>query len=291
MIEKNRGNNNGIPLSGIGYVVIPNNCDIKEYIQKCYRNSSVSISGGQGCTYMHNVRITIDALHSVKFPEIGKLGSPVIWIRDCFTNRPVVIGVLNKGGESNFTEIYQQRIFQEIAEQVCEIFLDAKNSRLLLSALGNDNIPSEVVIKASSKKAEGDTVKLISKDVLLLEGKKLKLLITDSIDLSINNGKKEILAIKANDSSLELKDQFENLINIDEENIKINAKKINLGEGAEPMVLGDTLLSLLEQLVDAITSLTVVTPTGPSGTPINSVQFIQIKSKLRTILSKLSNTD
>ena len=44
MIEKNRGNNNGIPLSGIGYVVIPEGCNVAEYIQSCYRNSSISIS-------------------------------------------------------------------------------------------------------------------------------------------------------------------------------------------------------------------------------------------------------
>ena len=291
MIEKNRGNNNGIPLSGIGYVIVPDNCDIKEYIQKCYRNSSISISGGQGCTYMHNVRITINALNNIEFPETGELGSPVVWIRDCFTNRPIVIGVLNKGGKSNLIEMHQQHIYQEIAEQISEIFLDAKNSRLLLSAVGNDDFSSEVIIKASSKKSEGDAIKLESKDFISLEGKQLKILLTDNIDLSINNGEKEILSIKGNNESLELRDQFENLILIDEENIKINAKKINLGEGNEPMVLGDTLLSILEQLIDAIISLTVVTSTGPSGTPINSAQFIQIKSKLKTILSKLSNTD
>lgn len=308
MLEKNRGNNNGIPLSGIGYVVIPKDCNVSEYIQNCYRNSSVSISGGYGCTYMHNVRITIDALNKIKFPTNQEFGSPVVWIRDSFTNRAVVIGVLTDGGESNLTGIHQQRIYQELASQISEIFLDAINSRVIITALGNENIPSEVVIKASSGNDEGDAVKLVSKDIIEGEGKRFKLLLTDNFDILINDGEKDIISIKGNSEAFELKDQFGNFLNfnkesvelkdqfdnsvlLNEDNVKVTTKKFNVGEGGEQMVLGNTLLSLLEQLIDAISSLTVVTHVGPSGTPLNAAQFMAIKSKLRTILSNLSNTD
>ena len=308
MLEKNRGNNNGIPLSGIGYVVIPEGCNTAEYIQSCYRNSSISISGGYGCTYMHNVRVTIDALNNIKFPTSGEFGSPVVWIRDSFTNRAVVIGVLTAGGKSNLTGIFQQRIYQEVAEQIAEIFLDAMNSRVVITALGNNNVPAEVVIKASSGNAEGDAIKLVSKDIIEAEGKRLKVLLTDNFDILINDGEKDIISIKGNpelfelkdqfgnyinfnEESVELKDQFENSVLMNEENVKISTEKFNVGEGSEQMVLGNTLLSLLEQLLDAISSLTVVTPHGPSGTPLNAAQFTQIKSKLKTMLSNLSNTD
>lgn len=308
MLEKNRGNNNGIPLSGIGYIVIPKECNVSEYIQNCYRNSSVSISGGYGCTYMHNVRITIDALNKIKFPTNQEFGSPVVWIRDSFTNRAVVIGVLTDGGESNLTGIHQQRIHQELASQISEIFLDAINSRVIITALGNDNIPSEVVIKASSGNDEGDAVKLVSKDIIEGEGKRFKLLLTDNFDILINDGEKDIISIKGNSEAFELKDQFGNFLNfnkesvelkdqfdnsvlLNEDNVKVTTKKFNVGEGSEQMVLGNTLLSLLEQLIDAISSLTVVTHVGPSGTPLNAAQFMAIKSKLRTFLSNLSNTD
>lgn len=308
MIEKNRGNNNGIPLSGIGYVVIPEGCNVAEYIQSCYRNSSISISGGYGCTYMHNVRVTIDALNNIKFPTEKELGSPVVWIRDSFTNRAVVIGVLTAGGKSNLTGIFQQRIYQEVAEQIAEIFLDAMNSRVIITALGNDNVPAEVVIKASSGNSEGDAVKLVSKDIIESEGKRLKLLLTNDLNVLINDGEKDILSIKGNpeffeikdqfgnyinfnQESVEIKDQFENSVLMNEDNVKVIAKKFNVGNGDEQMVLGNTLVSLLEQLISAISSLTVLTPHGPSGTPINAAQFSQIKNKLTTILSDLSNTD
>lgn len=308
MIEKNRGNNNGIPLSGIGYVVIPEGCNVAEYIQNCYRNSSISISGGYGCTYMHNVKVTIDALNNIKFPTSNELGSPVVWIRDSFTNRAVVIGVLTAGGKSNLTGIFQQRIYQEVAEQIAEIFLDAMNSRVVITALGNDNVPAEIVIKASSGNAEGDVVKLVSKDIISSEGKRLKLLLTDNFDILINDGEKDILSIKGNPELFELKDQFGNYINfnqesvevkdqfgnsilMNEDNVKVSTKKFNVGDGNEQMVLGNTLVSLLEQLISAINNLTVLTPHGPSGTPVNAAQFSQIKSKLKTMLSNLSNTN
>lgn len=57
------------------------------------------------------------------------------------------------------------------------------------------------------------------------------------------------------------------------------------------MVLGDTLVSTMGQILDAIVSLTVMTPVGIRGPPLNAAQFTAIKSKLNEILSKLSNTD
>jgi hypothetical protein len=307
MIEKNRGNKNGIPLSGIGYIVIPKNCNVAEYIQNCYRNSSVSISGGYGCTYMHNVKITTNALNEIKFPTEGEFGSPVVWIRDSFTNRAVVIGVLTSG-KSNLTGMFQHRIFQEIAQRVAEIFIDAMNSRVIISALGDDNVPSEVIIKASSNRSEGDVVRVISKDIIESESKRLKISLLDKIELLINDGEKDILSINGDSESfrikdqfgnslsmsektIEIKDQFENYILMDEENININSKKLNVAGGSEPMVLGNKLSELLKELIDAISSLTVVTPNGPSGTPLNATQFAQVKGKLQTILSNLSYTD
>lgn len=48
---------------------------------------------------------------------------------------------------------------------------------------------------------------------------------------------------------------------------------------------GSGLLSTLEQLIDAICALTVTTGTGPSGTPINAADFMQIKEDLKNYLT------
>lgn len=65
------------------------------------------------------------------------------------------------------------------------------------------------------------------------------------------------------------------------------AEKVEIGKDApEAAVLGDTLVSLLQQLIDAIAALTVPTPVGPSGPPLNNAQFQNIKSRLKTALSQ-----
>jgi hypothetical protein len=69
-----------------------------------------------------------------------------------------------------------------------------------------------------------------------------------------------------------------------------SGKKVHIGDGAdtanEPALLGTTLKGLLEQLIDAITALTVPTGVGPSGIPLNAPQFLAIKAQLQTALSQ-----
>ena len=88
----------------------------------------------------------------------------------------------------------------------------------------------------------------------------------------------------------------------------INAPEIRLGssldEETEPIVLGDTLVlkladlcGQLDQLINNITSITVPTTQGPSGTPINGPAFAaqtqgisEIASSLDEILSISNRT-
>jgi len=58
----------------------------------------------------------------------------------------------------------------------------------------------------------------------------------------------------------------------------------------EKLVKGDTLKSLLEQLIDEINKIKVLTGTGPSSPPVNIPQFVAIKNKLSTFLSKQNYT-
>lgn len=309
MIEIDRGNNNCIPRSGIGYVIIPTEVDAAEYVQRCYRNSSLSISGGYNSTYMHNVKVVDGVLDKVKFPNgDDELGSPVVWIRDSFTNRPIIIGTIKAAGDSNMTLTDQQRIYQETAESVVEMFLDALNGRINITAKGGESVPSEIVIQAMSGCTEGDVVRLVSKDKLTGEAKTFDLNLTKNFEITINNGKEDIVKITADEESVEFtdhwqnniilnatethfKDQWGNEVIQNEENTQVLTNKFNVGQGVEQMVLGNTLVDLLGQLIDAILNMTVVTHAGPSGTPINAATFSAIKAKLDTALSKLSNTD
>ncbi len=291
-LEKNKGNNNCIPISGVGYIVIPKDVNTAEYVQRCYRNHSVSISGGYDSTYMHGVKITEEALNKIKFPENDDgLGSPVVWLRDSFTNRAIVIGTLKTAGESNMVQGSQQRLVQETAQSVVEMFLDALNCTINISAQGNENIPAVINLKASSGADAGDVVNIISKDRINADGRHMKVNLTEDFELTINNGKEDIIHIVGNEEELHITDHFKNEAIFNEENVRILTTKFNIGTGKEQMVLGNTLISLLSQLIDAILNMTVLTHVGPSGTPVNAATFSEIKGKLEEALSKLSNTD
>lgn len=291
-LEKNRGNNNCIPISGVGYIVIPKDVNTAEYVQRCYRNHSVSISGGYDSTYMHGVKITEEALNKIKFPENDDgLGSPVVWLRDSFTNRAIVIGTLKIAGESNMVQGSQQRLVQETAQSVVEMFLDALNCTINISAQGNENVPAVINLKASSGTDEGDVVNIISKDCIVTDSRHIKVNLTEDFELTINNGEEDIIHIVGNEEELHITDHFKNEAIFNEENVQILTTKFNVGTGKEQMVLGNTLVDLLSQLIDAILNMTVLTHVGPSGTPVNAATFSAIKSKLKEALSKLSNTD
>ena len=291
-LEKNRGNNNCIPISGVGYIVIPRGVNTAEYVQRCYRNHSVSISGGYDSTYMHGVKITEEALNKIKFPDNDDgLGSPVVWLRDSFTNRAIVIGTLKTAGESNMVQGSQQRLVQETAQSVVEMFLDALNCTINISAQGNENIPAVINLKASSGTDAGDVVNIISKDRINADGRHMKVNLTEDFELTINNGEEDIIHIVGNEEELHITDHFKNEAIFNEENVQILTTKFNIGTGKEQMVLGNTLISLLSQLIDAILNMTVLTHVGPSGTPVNAAAFSEIKGKLEEALSKLSNTD
>ena len=66
----------------------------------------------------------------------------------------------------------------------------------------------------------------------------------------------------------------------------INSPGIYLGlDAEEKMVLGDTLVALIEELCDALGKETHPTPNGPSGPPINAASYTAIKNKAKNILS------
>ena len=75
-------------------------------------------------------------------------------------------------------------------------------------------------------------------------------------------------------------------------NLNTNNGNINLGNvELESLVRGETLLGLMEELIDAITQQIYLTPSGPSATgPTNVATFNSIKSKLKNFLSALNKT-
>jgi len=82
------------------------------------------------------------------------------------------------------------------------------------------------------------------------------------------------------------------ILNSNETNIK--SKKITLGNSASnSVVLGEELNQVLNDLIDAITKITVMVPSAPGKSlpPVNIPDFIRIKGRLQRILSKSVKTE
>jgi phage gp45-like len=71
--------------------------------------------------------------------------------------------------------------------------------------------------------------------------------------------------------------------------VNVTAPRVNLGgsDASSPVPLGDKLTDLLGELIDAITQLTVISPTGATSPPVNTPQFQTIKAKLQSTLSEI----
>jgi len=109
--------------------------------------------------------------------------------------------------------------------------------------------------------------------------------------LVFNSNQKEIIAFAKNGIGL----SSETNIAIDAADIvAINATKIELGDGAnEPLILGNKFKSWAESLIDKLSTLTVITPVGPSSPLSASPQWSSVsslKAELPNLLSDLSFT-
>ena len=103
--------------------------------------------------------------------------------------------------------------------------------------------------------------------VLLTIGEKTKAEISEE-NISIQTGDKTTVTVDAQNC----------LLQVGESMVKATEKGLTFVKG------GAGLKKTLEELIDAITKLTVTTGVGPSGVPVNVADFIKIKQVLNDFL-------
>lgn len=282
--------------AGIGYITIPDvdEVDREQFVEDCYRSHTVCIHGGVHYGIFYNVSIDKEVLKTIIFPkEKGGMGSPIVWVNIKPWNKPVIVAVLkyendyylNKEGElNNSRELDGNHIDMsaKAAKGSVDLTITTQagiNPKLRVKLISPDkNGEIDVYVKGKAKIHSTEETTIVS-------DKKILLHVVDE------KTKNRAIIQYERDQGFTYLDEFENEINANSDMIEIKSKKINHSEGSEPMVLGNKLESLLEKLDDAIMKITVPTPLGPSGTPINTPEFQAIKQEIKTIKSQISNLD
>ena len=184
----------------------------------------------------------------------------------------------------------QNRYVQEINGNVVEIFMDATTSTMNIKVSGSEDTPSKINVISNTN--ENSEINVTSSGKVKISAKNLVVeAFKDAVFSLKKNSSKDLLKIESDETQLHLIDQFENEITLKDGEVDIVSKKINHNEGKEPMVLGDTLASLLKDLVNGIKQLTVVTPAGTSSVPVNIATFEAIGKQIDNIKSSKSNLD
>lgn len=291
--EINRGGNNVIGQSGIGFIVVPDDNTRQQYIDNCYRTSTVTINGGFGYGYISAVKILPDVLQKIHFPlKSAERGTPVLWLRENFSNRPIVIGIMSENGYTNLLKENQNRFAQEIDGKTVEIFQDANSATLNINVVGKSDTPANVNIKVASG-SEDSVVSIESDGKINVSANDFTATARNTFNIFLKNGKNdELISLVGDSEKMEFKDKFGNVITSNENNVNITvAGNFNINDGKEPMVLGQTLVDLLNEILDAIEHITVITPVGTSSVPVNIASFVSAQQKLKNILSTISNLD
>lgn len=286
---------NGLPPAGIGYITIPeqDGVDRDEFVDDCYRSCQVCIAGVyHGIIY--NVSIDKEVIKHITFPkEPGKLGSPVVWVNIPPHNKPVVVSVLKYEDEfylNKENEYNQSRGFEG---NDIDVRFNPKDGSYEIFVKTKTGTPGKINLNVISPDKNGEINLYVKGKIKLHSTEETKIVSDKKIQLHVvdENSEDKCVITYERDLGFSYIDQFENEINIKEELVEIKSKKINHNSGKEPMVLGDSLKSILSDILDAINKITVPTALGPSGTPVNSAEFSAIKQRLDEIKSKISNLE
>lgn len=283
----------GIGSAGVGFVVVPSEVDRVQYINDCYRTNTLTINGGKGYGYFSGVHADINVMQNIHFPtDEENRGTPVIWVKDAISQLPVIVGVLRKQNEYYSLNENQWRLKRGTETRNVEIFVDGTTAGLDITVLGDKDEPANIDIKLTSENKDS-VLNVVSDNEINITGEK-------AVNVTTNQKATLRVTEKGEDKmslsyelgiGLKYKDEFENEITAKDGQVDIISKKINHNSGKEPMVLGNTLAKLLDDMLKAIQSITVITPSGGSSVPVNIGDFAAIQSKLDTIKSKISNIE
>ena len=286
---------NNIGNAGVGYVVVPPDIDRLEYIEDCYRTNTITMSGGVGYGYFFNVHVDSNVMQNLVFPsnvDDDVRGTAVVWVKDSVHQVPIVIASLRKQDDYYILSENQHLVKRETESTSVVLFSDGSRALHEVTISGNKENPATLNIKVTSENQDSIINLYVDNELNIASQKKVNVLTEDEFSIKVNKEGDTITEIVyKKENGLHYKDEFDNEITIKDGEVTVVSDKINHNSGVEPMVLGDTLASLLDDLCSALQQLTVMTAVGTSSVPVNVASFVQIQAKINNIKSKKSNLE
>lgn len=248
-----QGYNNVTGGLNFGYIIIPADYEgerRKVYISNCYRRERVSILPERGGTPLHDCLITKEALKQIYFPiDNLKLGSAVLFFTHMKTGLPIIVGTVSKMDESglNFENcITETREFEGTS---VSYNFDPVNKQISIGIEGTE--PTSLRINVTDK-TENSKIEISVSGSATIESSGI-LTVNSFEEIQLTNEEKSVMSIKD----------------------KLSFKNEN-----------ESLKTLIDELIDAITQITVTTGVGASGTPINVQAFTDIKQRFSNLLKE-----
>src|SRR6056297_1124624 len=227
---------NEIPGSRVamsrGYITIPDTFadDRETYTQNCYRRERVDIVVEDGGTFKPDCYITRQALKDIEFPSKSKkLGSAIIFFQEPYYGQIVVIGTLSKNDETSLLKEGVFELKKYFEGNRVNIKGDAQTGQITIGVEGTKGgAQMDINIRNFAQTA------------------KLNVNVRGEVNLNIKEG----VNITSEENEIKIKSKKD--INVTSEEGDINliptsdGKKLNIGEGAEALLLGDTTQTQLD---------------------------------------------
>lgn len=287
----------GIPgernSAGIGHIIIPKDISRNKYVNNCFEQGTVSFITDNS-EKVDNVKVSKHIWNELEFPTTPtKLGSSVVWVNVPKYNQPLIVGIIPKNDENiphEEFEFQHKRYLEGFG--LVEIIGNAKEQNLILQVNSSRNDIGELNVKVRNKSKNAKINLEVDGDFNINASKKIELNCRTEFKLNIKGNKEDNTFIEySKGEGFRYLDEFGNEIIIDSEgSFKIKAKKIKLGEGSEPLILGNIFKDLLDDLIETISKATVTTVLGQMPL-INAAEILKLKERTKDILSELSFTN
>jgi hypothetical protein len=289
----NRNNLPENPPVFSGYITVPFDKEREAWVRFCYETNTVCIITNDN-KFVKDVRVSKNIIHEIEFPDAqGGFGSYVVVVNTSIYDTPHIAGIFNKIDELG--QIESERTFRHFklskdGTKYVDITGKADTGELDITVNTGDSA-AESNINVLSKNKDSKLKIYVQGDVEITSDKKTTINSTTALEFNVykpNKSKKKTSISYTAETGLNYTDEFGNVITIQEGEITIDSKKINLGHSNyEKAVLGETLAKLLNKILDEVSNITTATAIGTQPI-LNKVNVMTLKLEVDNILSAVN---